>query len=234
MVFEPLATAEAVLTHDERELGSAAGRRRRRHHRLRLFADGEVQHSGGAADRRRPLHQRPRHGAAHAVRRGRAIKIKHGCCLASMVIRREGVSVPSVAGGGARVVPKRELCEILQPRAEELFQLVREDLQERRRRRACAAASSSPAAAPSSTACSSSPSRSSTPTRALRPAERARRSGRRHHLPDLVDRLRPAALRPHRGRQQARAPQRQVDVRRALGDGQPEGHVLGPAVDDHC
>jgi cell division protein FtsA len=38
------------------------------------------------------------------------------------------VAVPSVGGGAARVVAKRELTEILQPRAEEIFHLVREDL----------------------------------------------------------------------------------------------------------
>ena len=37
------------------------------------------------------------------------------------------IAVPTVAGGTSRVVPKRELCEILQPRAEELFNLVRDD-----------------------------------------------------------------------------------------------------------
>ena len=37
-----------------------------------------------------------------------------------------GVSV--TACGSPRVVPKREICEILQPRAEELVSLVREDL----------------------------------------------------------------------------------------------------------
>ena len=36
--------------------------------------------------------------------------------------------MPSVAGGAERVVPKRELCEILQPRAEEMFTLIRDDL----------------------------------------------------------------------------------------------------------
>ena len=56
------------------------------------------------------------------------IKTKHGCCLASMVTDEEGISVPTVAGGAARVVPKRELCEILQPRAEELFNMVRDDM----------------------------------------------------------------------------------------------------------
>ena len=56
------------------------------------------------------------------------IKTKHGCCLASMVTDEEGIAVPTVAGGASRVVPKRELCEILQPRAEELFNMVRDDM----------------------------------------------------------------------------------------------------------
>jgi len=56
------------------------------------------------------------------------IKTKEGCCLLSMVQEEDGVSVPAVAGGAPRVVPKREICEILQPRAEELVSLVRDDL----------------------------------------------------------------------------------------------------------
>ena len=40
----------------------------------------------------------------------------------------DGVTVPAVGGGTQRVVPRRQLCEILQPRAEELLSLVREDL----------------------------------------------------------------------------------------------------------
>ncbi len=56
------------------------------------------------------------------------IKTRDGCCMETMVDADDGVTVPAVAGGGQRVVPKRELCEILQPRAEELLSLVREDL----------------------------------------------------------------------------------------------------------
>src|SRR3954465_13903400 len=56
------------------------------------------------------------------------IKVKQGCCLPSMVTDEEGIAVPTVAGGNSRIVPRRELCEILQPRAEELFNMIREDL----------------------------------------------------------------------------------------------------------
>lgn len=128
MVFEPLATAEAVLSHDERELGVLLVDIGVGTTEYALFADGEVQHSGvmpmGAGHFTNDLAMVLRTPFQEAER----IKVKSGCCLASMVDDEEGVSVPTVAGGGARVVPRRELSEILQPRAEEMLTLLREDL----------------------------------------------------------------------------------------------------------
>ena len=128
MVFEPLATAEAVLTPDERELGSllidiGAGTTE-----YALFADGEIRYSAvspiGAGHFTNDLSMVLRTPFAEAEK----IKIKQGCCLTGMVTGDDGVSVPTVAGGSARVVPKKELSEILQPRAEELFKMLRDDL----------------------------------------------------------------------------------------------------------
>ncbi|MGH9363025.1 MAG: cell division protein FtsA [Thermoanaerobaculia bacterium] len=128
MVFEPLATAEAVLTPDERELGSllidvGAGTTE-----YALFADGEIRYSAvspvGANHFTNDLSMVLRTPFAEAEK----IKVKSGCCLTGMVTGDDGVSVPTVAGGSARVVPKKELSEILQPRAEELFGMLRDDL----------------------------------------------------------------------------------------------------------
>ena len=129
MVFEPLATAEAVLTHDERELGSLLIDIGGGTTEFAFFCDGEVQHSGvlpiGAGHFTNDLGMVLRTPFAEAER----IKLRYGCCLAGMVGEDEGISVPTVAGGPARVVPKRELCEILQPRADEMLDLVRRDLE---------------------------------------------------------------------------------------------------------
>jgi len=128
LVFEPLATADAVLSPDERELGAllidlGAGTTE-----YALFMDGCIQHSAvlpvGAGHFTNDLAMVLRTPFAEAER----IKVKKGCCLGSLVTGDEGVSVPTVAGGVPRVVPKRELAEILQPRAEELFELIRADL----------------------------------------------------------------------------------------------------------
>lgn len=128
MVFEPLATAEAVLTPDEKDLGVllidvGAGTTG-----YALFEDGEVRHSAvlpvGAGHFTNDLAMVLRTPYAEAER----IKAREGCCLLSMVQDEEGISVPAVAGGASRVVPRREICEILQPRAEEMISLVRGDL----------------------------------------------------------------------------------------------------------
>ncbi len=128
MVFEPLATAEAVLSPDERELGVllvdiGAGTTK-----YALFFEGEIQHSAvvpmGAENFTRVLATVLQTPFTEAER----IKVEQGGCLPSMVSEDERIAIPTVAGGRSHSVPKKKLCEILQPHAEELFTLIRDDL----------------------------------------------------------------------------------------------------------
>jgi cell division protein FtsA len=63
---------------------------------------------------------------AHEAER---IKQKYGCSLASMVAKDETIEVPSVGGRQPRVLGRQILCEILEPRVEEIFQLVHREIQ---------------------------------------------------------------------------------------------------------
>jgi hypothetical protein len=126
-VIEQLAAAESVLTPDEKELGVAL-----------------VDIGGGTADwrsssaaasgtprcrrRRRPLHQRHRGRPAHADSRGREGQAARGCALSAMVDEDETIEVASVGGRRPRVMARRILSEILQPRAEEIFHLVWDEI----------------------------------------------------------------------------------------------------------
>ncbi|MDH3402292.1 MAG: cell division protein FtsA [Acidobacteriota bacterium] len=128
MVFEPLATAEAVMTHDEKELGALLMDVGFGTTEYALFTEGEVLVSAvlpiGSSHFTNDVAMVLRTPFAEAEK----LKIQHGCCLEGLLSAQEGISVPPVAGGAARVVPKLELCEIMQPRAEELFSLIRQDL----------------------------------------------------------------------------------------------------------
>ncbi|HTU00765.1 MAG TPA: cell division FtsA domain-containing protein, partial [Candidatus Sulfotelmatobacter sp.] len=50
------------------------------------------------------------------------------CALASMVKADEKIEVPSVGGRRARVLSRQALCEVIQPRIEELFALVEREI----------------------------------------------------------------------------------------------------------
>ncbi|MGH9465244.1 MAG: cell division protein FtsA, partial [Thermoanaerobaculia bacterium] len=128
MVFEPLAAGEAVLTHDEKELGALVLDLGAGGTEYALYQDGEVSLSAvlpvSSSHFTNDLAMVLRTPFAEAER----LKTNHGCCLEALVGDDEGISVPAVAGGAGRVVPRRELCEILHARAEELFGLVHRDL----------------------------------------------------------------------------------------------------------
>ncbi len=127
-VFEPLATADGVLSDDERELGVLLVDVGSGGTEYALFTEGEVQYSAvlpiGASHFTNDLAMVLRTPFAEAER----IKTKYGCCLETMIDDSDGVTVPAVAGGAERLVPRRELCEILEPRAGELLSLIRDDL----------------------------------------------------------------------------------------------------------
>ncbi len=129
MVFEPLAAAEAVLTHDEKELGALVLDLGAGSSEYALYQDGEVTLSGvlpvSSSHFTNDLAMVLRTPFAEAER----LKTSHGCCVPALVGDDEGISVPAVAGGPGRVVPRRELCEILHARAEELFDVARRDLE---------------------------------------------------------------------------------------------------------
>ena len=56
------------------------------------------------------------------------IKKKHGCAMASMINQDETVEVPGVGGYKPRKVSRHLLGEIIEPRMEEIFELIRREL----------------------------------------------------------------------------------------------------------
>jgi cell division protein FtsA len=127
MVLEQLAAADAVLTQDEKEMGTALIDVGGGTTSLVIFERGAMRHvavlpTGGdhvtsdiAVGLRTP--------AAEAEK----IKKRHGCALASLVDQDETLEVPTVGGRKSRVLSRQILCEIIQPRVEEIFTLIAEE-----------------------------------------------------------------------------------------------------------
>ncbi len=56
------------------------------------------------------------------------IKIQYACALRSMVGKEENIEVPSVGGRPARSMSRHTLAEVVEPRYQELFELVLEEI----------------------------------------------------------------------------------------------------------
>ena len=128
-VLEQLAASEAVLTHDEKELGVALVDIGGGTTDFAIFERGSLWHTGRRRRRRRPLHQRHRGRTSNARfptrKRSSAAAAAR---LSAMVDEDETMEVASVGGRKPRVMARRILSEILQPRAEEIFHLLWDEI----------------------------------------------------------------------------------------------------------
>jgi cell division protein FtsA len=124
VVLEPLASAEAVLESDEKEIGVALVDIGGGTSDIIVYVDGAVVHTSvipvGGINVTSDIAHYFRTPIAEAER----VKIKYGCASPSLVEDGDQVEVPSVGGRAARSVPRADLCSIIEPRVEEIFQQV--------------------------------------------------------------------------------------------------------------
>ena len=130
VVLEPLASAEAVLELDEKEIGVALVDIGGGTADIIVYIDGAVVHTSvipiGGLNFTNDVAHRFRTPIAEAER----LKIKYGCASPAFVDPDEEIEVPSVGGRPPRTMARHELCSVLEPRVEELFQSVAHALEQ--------------------------------------------------------------------------------------------------------
>ncbi len=127
-VIEQLAASESVLTQDERELGVALVDIGGGTTDLAIFERGSLWHTGVIGVGGDHFTSDIAVGLRTPIPDAEKIKRKCGCALSAMVGEDETIEVASVGGRRARVMARRILSEILQPRAEEIFHLVWDEI----------------------------------------------------------------------------------------------------------
>jgi cell division protein FtsA len=128
IVLESLASGEAVLTEEEKQLGTALLDLGGGTTDLAIFSEKNIKHTfvlalGGnnltndiAIGLRAPLHE------------VESIKKKYGTCLPSNLQADEMIEVPGMGGRKPRKLPRQILSEILEPRMEEMFTLINREI----------------------------------------------------------------------------------------------------------
>ena len=129
IVLEPLASAEAVLADEEKELGVALVDIGGGTTDLAIFVNGAIQHTSVIPIGGGHLTNDIAVGLRTPMQEAERIKVRHGSAQSALLDRDETIEVPSVGGRAPRVLSRRILCEIIEPRVEELFHLVRHEIQ---------------------------------------------------------------------------------------------------------
>jgi cell division protein FtsA len=127
-VVEQLAAAESVLTDDEKGLGVALVDIGGGTTDIAIYEGGSLWHTAVVGVGGDHFTQDIAVGLRTPVPDAEKIKRKCGCALSAMVDEDETMEVASVGGRKPRVMARRILSEILQPRAEEIFHLVWDDI----------------------------------------------------------------------------------------------------------
>jgi cell division protein FtsA len=129
LVLEPLASAEAVIEEDEKELGVALIDVGGGTSDIVIYADGAIVHTAVLPLGGSHVTSDIAVGLRTPLEAAEKIKKKYGCASENLLQGDETMEVPSVGGRQARTLSRRLLVRIMQPRLEELFEHIRKELQ---------------------------------------------------------------------------------------------------------
>jgi len=124
IILQSLASSEAVLTKEERSLGAALIDFGGGTTDMAVFSRGAIKHTAVLPLGGNNLTYDIAIGLRTPKLEAEKIKIKYGCGLSSLIGKDETIEVPGVGGRKPRILSRKILGEILEPRVEEIFSLI--------------------------------------------------------------------------------------------------------------
>jgi cell division protein FtsA len=125
-----LASAEAVLSEDEKEIGVAVVDLGGGTTDLIQFVDGAIAHASVIPAGGNNITSDVAAGLRTPVGEAERLKRNYGCALGRLVGDNDDIEVPGVGGHAPRRVARRVMSDIIEPRVEEIFCEVRRRMEE--------------------------------------------------------------------------------------------------------
>jgi cell division protein FtsA len=128
IVLEQLASSEAVLSEDEKELGVAVVDVGGGTTDIAIYSQGSLVHTAVLSIGGNHLTNDIAVGLRTPMAEAERIKQKYGCAMTDKIAPEETIEVPSVGGRPPRILSRQILSEIIEPRVEEIFAYVGREL----------------------------------------------------------------------------------------------------------
>lgn len=128
IILEPIASCESVLTPEEREVGTGLIDIGGGTTDLAIISGNTIRHtfvlSLGGNNMTNDISVGLRVPVAEAER----IKVNYGTCLADKIKSDETIDLPDIGSRKGCQLPRQILAEILEPRVEEIFSLIKREI----------------------------------------------------------------------------------------------------------
>ena len=128
IVLEPLASGEAVLTNEEKDVGTALLDLGGGTSDLAIFFGKNIKHTFVLALGGNNLTNDISIGLRASLVEAEKIKKKYGTCIVRNISSDETIEIPGMGGRKPRKLPRQILGEILEPRMEEIFALIKREI----------------------------------------------------------------------------------------------------------
>ncbi len=128
VVLEQLASSYSVLTEDEKELGICLVDTGGGTTDIAVFLGGAIQHTAVIPIAGDQVTNDIAVSLRTPTQYAEEIKIKYACALSQLANPDETIEVPSVGDRPPRRLARQTLAEVVEPRYEELFSLVHDEL----------------------------------------------------------------------------------------------------------
>ena len=128
IILQQLASSYAVLTEDERELGVCLCDIGGGTTDIAVFINGSIQHSAVIPIAGDQVTNDIAIALRTPTKDAEDLKIRFACALTQLANAEEAIEVPSVGDRPARRLTRQTLAEVVEPRYEELFNMVNDEL----------------------------------------------------------------------------------------------------------
>ena len=128
LILQPLASAMAVLTDDEKDLGVCLVDIGGGTTDIAVFTNGAIRHTAVIPIAGDQVTNDIAMALRTPTKNAEDLKCRYGCALRSLADTNEMIEVPDVGNRGSRQLSVQTLAEVIEPRAEELYTMVQAEL----------------------------------------------------------------------------------------------------------
>ncbi|MGL5956250.1 MAG: cell division protein FtsA [Brevinema sp.] len=129
IILKPLAAARALIKEEEKEDGCILVDIGASTTNFVIFTDGGIKHTGQISIGGSYITNDISYGMKTTMHIAEQIKCTYGAALAGIIPMHDQLEIPTPNGRTERIESRRLLCEIIQPRLEEILFLINEEIE---------------------------------------------------------------------------------------------------------